>query len=383
MRMKQLAALAVWALLGWGIAVRGGFTFSFLFYTFSLIVIYGWLIRWIGLRGVRATRVVTSLDGAEPADGTFTAGDEVLVTVTMRRRTALPIPWLIAREQIGEVEHVRLHGPWFSTRATYRYVLPLSSRGVFEFEPLELWAGDPFGIVQQRVRARSDRSEAAAAPVPRQLGYDAQQALLSLGTGRQGNNRRGGEDFTEFRTYRDGDPLTRVMWKLAARTDDWFVRLQEQERAGEETAVVVIASGDDAAVDRCAAAAAGAITALGTRRIRFRLYTADGTGGRWRRRLAALVAAPEFATAELPPGKEPVVVVCGELKSEIAAMCRKWRASGREVLLLACPARGDIPAELAAWLGHGGVKMLLADEAGERTVEGGDLAYGKRVPFSS
>lgn len=280
MRAHRWAALAVWALLGWGMVARGGNTLLFLFWTYSFIAAYGWAVRWFGLQGVRVTRVVRGADGSTPPDGAFAVGEEAEVEVTLTRPLALPIPWLVVRERIGDAEHDRLHGPWLTRKTAYRYVLPLTQRGVFAFEPAELWAGDPFGIVPQRVRVRSGRVEVAAAPRPRSLGYETVKLLLSLGEGNRVPARGGDDEGSELRAYREGDPLTRVLWKLAARSDDWLVRQPEQSRSAAETAIVVAAPGPDEAdrLEDCASAAAGAAVALGSRRRAFRLL-ADGVGG--------------------------------------------------------------------------------------------------------
>ncbi|HZG57778.1 DUF58 domain-containing protein, partial [Paenibacillus sp.] len=243
MRSHRWAVLAAWALLGWGFAARGGFAFSFLFYTYSLIAAYGFAVRWFGLAGVRVSRTVRSSDGRETFDGAFEAGDEAIVEVTLRRPFALPLPWLVVRERVGEAEHDLFFGAWWSTRATYRYALPLPRRGVFAFEPAELWAGDPFGLVQHRSRARSAPQDVAVAPRPRRYGYDVDRALLALGAGRQGRLRREGDEPADSRPYRDGDSLSRVLWKLAARTDEWRVRREAAPAGAEETAIVVDASG--------------------------------------------------------------------------------------------------------------------------------------------
>ncbi|WP_309123187.1 DUF58 domain-containing protein [Paenibacillus sp.] len=385
MRTHRWAALAVWALLGWGMAARGGFAFSFLFYSYSFIVAYGWAVRWIGLRGVRVTRAVRCPDGAAPPDGAFEAGEEAIVEVTLRRPFALPIPWLVARERIGEAEHDLLHGPWWSTRATYRYALPLPSRGVFAFEPTELWAGDPFGIVQQRVRARGTAiPEVIVAPRARRFGYEVEHAILSLGDGRAAGLRRDGGERTDVRAYRDGDSLARVLWKRAARSDEWYVRTEEPPRAATETAVVVDAA-VAAATDDCAEAAAGVLVALGVRRRTFRLYAAAvaaGNAGGWRRRLAALeVAAPPIraGAATLGGASGVVVVAGGALRPETAALCREWQTGGRDVLLLLArgepgvrPGDAELPEELASWLRRAGVRIAVTDAAGDRiAAEGG------------
>jgi len=377
------AALAIWMLLGWGMWARGGFTFSFLFYTYSFIAAYGLLIRWVGLYGIRMRRaVVRPEDGAEPADGTFTAGTEALVLVTLERRVALPIPWLVVRDRAADAEHDKLHGPWLGRTLVYEYVLPLPKRGVFSFAPAEVWAGDPFGVVTQRKRVRTGLREIAVSPVPRAYGYEAERAILSLGEGVRGRARAGDEERSDYRAYRDGDPLTRVIWKMAARTEEWFVRRTQSASEAEETAIVVdrrsVTSAE--AADRCAEAAAGAIVALGSRRRAFRYSEAgaapDGYAPGWRRSLAALqpmTDAPILNSTAISPRAGAVIVVCAGLSAELADACREWRASGREVLVL--QVRGEEQADenkLHAWLERGGIRLFELLAQGERTIaEGG------------
>ncbi|MCI3922801.1 DUF58 domain-containing protein [Paenibacillus sp. TRM 82003] len=387
MRTHRFASLAVWALLGWGLIARGGNTFLFLFWTYSFIVAYGWAVRWFGLQGVRVSRDVRTEDGTTPPDGAFTVGEDAIVEIALTRPAPLPIPWLIVREKIGEAEHDRLHGPWLTTKAVYRYALPLPKRGVYAFEPAELWAGDPFGIVQQRVRVRTGRVEVAAAPRPRPLGYETVQLLLTLGEGARGSSRRGGDERTELRAYREGDPLTRVLWKLAARTDDWFVRQPERSNAADEVTIVVESPGPEEAsrLDGVAEAAAGVAVVLGSRRRPFRLSVdgdAGGSGG-WRRALAAMTVATGDEAGSgasagpwrgqlrgaLPARSTAAVVVCASMRPDTAALCREWQAAGREVLVLLARGGGlgsALPEEWATWLHRGGVKVVELTESGER-----------------
>ncbi|HZG88325.1 DUF58 domain-containing protein [Paenibacillus sp.] len=342
MRMHRFAALALWALLGWGMAARGGFTLHFLFYTYTCIVGYGWLIRWIGLRGVRVERVVRAADGSTPPEGAFDAGEEAVVVATIRRSFALPLPWLVVRERIGEFEYDLLHGPWLTSRTTFSYLLPLPERGVYRFEPAALWTGDPFGVVPLRTTAAGAGGDVVVAPKARLLGPEAEEALRRLAAAGNGAARREGDERTELRAYRDGDPLSRVLWKLAARSDEWLVRVPEAKRRMEETLVLVDAAGADAeAVDACAETAAGVVAALAALRRPFRLLAIGGAAARasasapgWRRALAEL--SPAAPDAPLPPANPAggVVCVCAALRPQAAALCRGARASGREAAVL-------------------------------------------------
>lgn len=388
MKARSLGSLIVWLLLGWGLWARGGFTFAFLFTTYSFIVVCGFSIRWPGLAGVRASRTVLRSDGTEPRDGTFAAGEEAEVEVVLERPWALPIPWLVVRERIGDAEYDLFHGPWLGKTIRYRFTLPLPERGVFRFEPMELWAGDPFGIVTQRLTVRTGQREIAAAPKPRMYGYESESMMLSLGEGTRGLARPGGEERLDYRAYQEGDSLTRVMWKLAARTEEWFVRRWEAASAGEETAIFVDqrSLADSEAADRAAEAAAGVIAALGSHRRAFRLMVSGVEAAGWRRALAALqpgsskMLDPSAAAGlewGLPPGSSGAIVVCAGMTPELAERCCRWQAGGQDVLVLYVNASGaPLTEEWAAWLQRGGVRLIEVQPQGERVLAEGGAAYG-------
>lgn len=386
MKTYRWLAFLVWLLLGWGLWARGGFTFSFLFYSYSFIAIYGLCIRWIGLSGVRVSRAVLRTDGTEAEDATFTAGEEAVVEVTLERPWPLPIPWLVVRERLGDAEYDLLHGAWLSKKTSYQFILPLPERGVFPFAPVEMWAGDPFGIVTHRCYVRTGQREIAVAPAPRIYGSEAEMMMLALGEGVRGSARPGGEEGSDYRLYREGDALTRVMWKMAARTGEWFVRRFEAANAGESTAILIdrrSLSGAKAA-DRAAEAAAGAILVLGSRRRQFRLLADLGPSVHWRRALAELSPDETAAISSLPAGTSAVIVICADLSAELADACCRWQANGRDVLVLAIRA-SDAPlaAEWVAWLHRGGVRLMELLPQGERLLAEGGAAYGALKAFYS
>ena len=105
---------------------------------------------------------------------------------------------------------------WYE-RLTWRYRIPLRTRGYFHLPRIDLKSGDMLGVYR---RERSDEAENTLWIYPEVIPLE-QLALPQL---RPQGERRGGqrlfEDPTRLQTirdYRPGDPLKRVDWKATAR----------------------------------------------------------------------------------------------------------------------------------------------------------------------
>ena len=76
----------------------------------------------------------------------------------------------------------------------------------------------------------------------RTLRWPARAAVSAVLPGRHLSHRHGtSAEFTEYRPYRQGDPLQRIDWKVFARTDRAYIRLSN-DHAVWPTALVVDAS---------------------------------------------------------------------------------------------------------------------------------------------
>lgn len=364
-------ALVVWVLLGAGFAGRGGFALSFLFAAHSVICGYALLSALIGLAGLTGRRgTVTGAAVSRRLQLLATSGDEVLVELTLRRAVPLPLLWVAVQERIGPWQHTWLNGPWLSRELTYRYTVQLSERGVYSFEEPKVWVGDPFGMVSLQRRAAVPRSEWAAAPKPAELGADCAAALARAGE-REGARGRAEEDWADVRQFREGDPVSRILWKSAARYEDWLVR--EPQRTGAQSMLTVLVDGSEGGAEqmeaRASAAAAVAVRLEATGRP-FRLLdtSAKGVSGAagyaertWAYRLAAIQADgtlpfPEAARLFTGAGRDPIIVVCSAVDAALEKQCSRWIADRRHVVVL---------------IGTGGGQVRLADIGRSRSGEGG------------
>jgi uncharacterized protein (DUF58 family) len=388
MRTHIWTSIAVWAALGAAYVYRGGFAFAFVFYAYSTLCIYGLIVGWIGLRGLKVTRLVyeEGTEGGELSRTIFTAGDEADVEITLRRPFPLPLAWIAVRDQAGEWRHEQLCGPWLGREMKYRYVLPLPERGVYRFSDIEIWTGDPFGIVSSKIRAAMPLCEAAAAPKPYIFDSQTEQALLS----RNAEESYGGH----IREFREGDPIKHVVWKTAARSDRWMVRTPADDTFVRDTAVLVDSTiperevggtNANALLDLCAEAAAGVCLALTRRRRSFTVW--DGKPAvpnkPWSYRLAALERSEglplmDAARRAVTLGTELVIVVSARADADAVALCRDIRSRGMNLIYMFVSLdRGSLEQEHSAlaWIGKSGCRVVEIGRIGGARYEESHAAY--------
>jgi len=166
-------------------------------------------------------------------------GEETHVNYTLENHKWLPVPWLEIEDEIAvdvEMPNAPIYPSykpdrqifitalalWARQRVTRRYRLVPLARGVWNFGPTYLRAGDPFGFLDRDVRISQqggDRSLMVlpiVAPLDR-FGLPARNPFGDLAA-----QRRLIEDPSQVigaRDYQAGDPLRRVHWKATARSD--------------------------------------------------------------------------------------------------------------------------------------------------------------------
>jgi len=257
-----LALLLMWGgALGLGLW-RGGFSSWFLFYSLTGVLMYALLVLWCGLRRVEVSRELSA--------ERFRAGDDVLVTVSVRQRSFVPIAWMVVRDEwIREPGHTacahrKLLFPGFRSSFTYRYAIRGIERGRYRFGEVEISAGDVFGFATRRRKIRCGQSVVV---VPRALNVSAEPLALggAHGSGDVGKlpaayvSQIGG-----IRDYADGDPLNRIHWKSSARSGSLKTKLMAPPAASDIFVVLdgggaprLSAMEDDRAFETCVEVAAG------------------------------------------------------------------------------------------------------------------------------
>jgi uncharacterized protein (DUF58 family) len=199
--------------------------FAFALYALGAVSLTAYAMTWYtALDRLETERHITARD--------LEIGEDLLVTVAVRNRKALPTIWLVAEdilprglEAAGTWARAVLLMPFASTRLQYR--LRCTRRGYFRLGPTLFETGDFFGL-----NRRFATGEAASyVTVYPKIVPLAQYAIpTSRPMGETVVKRRLVEDPTRLagvREYRTGDPLRRIHWKATARTGTLHSRVYE------------------------------------------------------------------------------------------------------------------------------------------------------------
>jgi len=159
-------------------------------------------------------------------------GDDATITVEVRNRKALPVPWLIMEDLIperldavGERALAALLLPL--QRRTLKYRVLCRHRGYHQLGPTLLESGDFFGLVR-RFRSGMQRNFVTVYPRVVPIGHWGIRTRRPIGEVLV--RQRLHEDPTRMagvRHYQRGDPLNRIHWKATAKTGALHSRIYE------------------------------------------------------------------------------------------------------------------------------------------------------------
>jgi len=239
--------------------------------------------------------------------------DDVTIELVLEREPGVPLPKVIAREQVGrlgekEVE-LRVRG---RGRYSGSYRLRDVPRGRHRFAPVRLSIADPFGLAETGLVLGEQQ---ALVVYPRLV--EVEQLFFDGGTGPEHGRRLllrrpVGFELHSVRDYQQGESLRRVHWPSTARRGSLMVKELEDSPRDE---VAVLLDGDPVAVAGSppdssfdvAVRAAGSILLAQVRRGRRcvlllntagrELQTVSSDGPEWQRALELLAAAEPDARA--------------------------------------------------------------------------------------
>lgn len=209
------------------------------------------------------------------------AGTPARVTLDITNRARRRTPLLNLRDPVGEGRSATVVvaplAAGDTVRATYR--LPSDRRGVLQVGPLDVHAGDPFGlaststpgapVVELTVWPRVDE----VPPLPHTIGDDPHG-----GSDHPNALTGAGDDFYALRPYVVGDDLRHVHWKSTARRDELMVRQDEMPWQGRATILLDTRADahDEHTFERAVSGTASVVVACAKRRYLVRLLTTGG-----------------------------------------------------------------------------------------------------------
>lgn len=194
---------------------QGGFSSWFLFYSSLVFLAYELLVYFLMFTSLE---VVREIDRNRLQDG-----DDVIVTIRLRRRFWFPLGWNMVLEPLpdrlsGVYEpHRQLIFPWFKREVEFRYVIPNLPRGFYRLKDCVVSGGDFFGFIERR-KVFSLSDEFLVYPSYKDLTHWA------LGDGSFSGNvhvsHRRSDDVAAVRGVREyhrGDRLSQIHWRASAR----------------------------------------------------------------------------------------------------------------------------------------------------------------------
>lgn len=172
--------------------------------------------------------------------------DDVTVKIVLAREPGLPLPNVVAHEEIGRLgaEEVELR-PRGHGRYGGSYRLHDVPRGRHRFGPVRLSIADPFGLAEAGLALEEQQ---ALMVYPRLV--DLERLFFDGGAGPEHGRRLllrrpVGFDLHSVRDYQQGESLRRVHWPSTARRGSLMVKELEDSPRDE---VALLLDGDPAAV---------------------------------------------------------------------------------------------------------------------------------------
>jgi uncharacterized protein (DUF58 family) len=251
LQLLLLAAILVVA------AFSTGWAFLFYLVYLGVLVIGGsYVITRLGLADLEAGYAVNQLSGH--------VGDRIRVTYTLRNTSRIRKPWLEIHNPTSlpaglPGRAISLGG---QTERSWLIRTPLTRRGHFRIEPLQIRTGDPFGFFESSASVGSGINVTVyprLEPIPL---WRLPAASLDGSHAMRERTLQSTPLATTVRPWAPGDAFNRIHWKSTARHGDIQVKEFDLEQTADAWVVldldrrVQLGSGDESTVEVAVRAAA-------------------------------------------------------------------------------------------------------------------------------
>ncbi len=238
-------------------AFSTGLLFLFYLVDLGVLVIGGsYVLTRLGLADLEAGYAVNQLSGH--------VGDRIRVTYTLRNTSRIPKPWLEIHNPTSlpaglPGRAISLGG---HTERSWLIRTPLTRRGHFRVEPLQIRTGDPFGFFESSASVGSGINVTVyprLEPIPL---WRLPAANLDGSHAMRERTLQSTPLATTVRPWAPGDAFNRIHWKATARHGDIHVKEFDLEQTADAWLVldlerrVQLGSGDESTVEVAVRAAA-------------------------------------------------------------------------------------------------------------------------------
>ncbi|MEK6719496.1 MAG: DUF58 domain-containing protein [Chloroflexota bacterium] len=224
-RRLQLLAIAAALVVA---AFSTGEPFLFYLVYLGILVVGGsYVVTRLGLSDLEAGYAVNQLHGH--------VGDRIRVTYTLRNTSRIPKPWLEVHNPTTLPGGLpgRAISVAGSTERSWLVRTPLTRRGHFRVEPLQVRTGDPFGLFEA---SASVGQGVTVVVYPRIEPIPLWRLPATNLEGSQSSPERTLQTTplaTSVRPYAPGDAMNRIHWKATARHGELQVKEFELEQTAD------------------------------------------------------------------------------------------------------------------------------------------------------
>jgi uncharacterized protein (DUF58 family) len=238
-------------------AFSTGLPFLFYLVYLGVLVVGGsYVLTRLGLADLEAGYAVNQLSGH--------VGDKIRVTYTLRNTSRLPKPWLEVHNPTSLPSGLPGRAISLGGRTERSWLIrtPLTRRGHFRIEPLQIRTGDPFGFFESSASVGSGINVTVyprLEPIPL---WRLPASNLDGSHAMRERTLQATPLATSVRPWAPGDAFNRIHWKSTARHGDIQVKEFDLEQTADAWLIldlerrVQMGSGDDSTVEVAIRAAA-------------------------------------------------------------------------------------------------------------------------------
>ncbi|HEY3164711.1 MAG TPA: DUF58 domain-containing protein [Candidatus Limnocylindrales bacterium] len=203
---------------------------EFLFYLvyLSILVIGGsYILTRLGLADLEAGYAVNQLTGH--------VGDKLQITYTLRNTSRVPKPWLEVHNPTTLPGGLPGRAISLGSRAERSWLVraPLTRRGHFRVEPLQIRTGDPFGFFEASASVGQGVAVVVYPKVDKLPLWKLPAASLEGSHAAPERTLQTSPLATAVRPYAPGDAFNRIHWKSTARHGEIQVKEFELEQTAD------------------------------------------------------------------------------------------------------------------------------------------------------
>lgn len=234
----KLAVLLVLMMLAFSYAMfQGGFVSWFLFYSFLPFALYALALFAYPLKDFSGNR--------ELQRHQFYAGESMEAVITLDRRYAFPLYYLIAGEQFNHAsEAPTIHTPKkmvlpaFRKKIRFNYMVEDLPRGEHTFGGMHVKTGDPLGLIETEWFVPIEE-KIIVYPAHEEIEY--RPGKIRLDHGMVASSERIHRDSSMsvgVREYQPGDRFSWINWKATAKRNEFMTKEFEQGQSHEVMVVM-------------------------------------------------------------------------------------------------------------------------------------------------